>query len=414
MKSRWFILVIGIVCLSACDSGTKKTTQTTKEVPPPPSLDVPVADKEPSLPPLPAIVIDPANHPQSFRASPGSWGVHIDFAAPIPVNLTRLSPGSVYVSGNAENLFDTEGRKWNEDKVRALAKSLLTNEASSEITISVPLWPSWLDEDGDGFLDKTGMDEYADLAARFAEIVWEFPSHERVRFELLNECDDLYHADLVSKKLPHRVADLARIYLTTASRIRASAHRAKIGGPSVRDAGNLDFHEQFIAFTAPALDFFSVQFPKDGTINSVADSVKTLQEILDRNSRTRRIPLVLNAISSEQDDAHSVRAAIAAYAAAADSANLLSGKSDAHWAIANMFFGDAIAVLETEQPDDVSAIVTEDGKRVLIAYTGLEDRKITLPAGGWSAAVLGKDPENHKVNGEVDLPASSVLFLELK
>lgn len=377
----------------------------------------PIGDKDALLTPLPTVVIDPTNHPDALRASPRVWGVHILSEASFPKGLSESPVGIVHVGGSQETngLFDIDQRKWDENQVRAIAEKLSAINSASEISISIPLWPAWLDADTDGLLDHGGIDEYAGLTARFTEIIRENTSvRNRIRFEILDGCDDAYYTDPISKKQPHRVAELAQIYLTAAFRIHEVAPDAKLGGPSARDSANTGFHEQFVAYTAPALDFFSVHFPTDESLVSLPATVEMLRGILDKNSGNRVIPLSLNAIPAVTNEAEEVRAAISAYIAGADSATILSGKNDALWMVTHAFFSGPIAVVETVQPEHISVITSKDGECLLIAHTGLRDRKISLPDGEWSGTVLGEDASERELAGEIDLLANSVLFLKRK
>ncbi len=162
-------------------------------------------------------------------------------------------------------LMNPEARDWDARKVRLAVFGLLELENVGEIVINIPNWPAWMDADEDGFLDDDKTTGYVDLVGRFAGLVWELPgARERIMFEITNERDNLYHEDLVSRKEKPRVAELARIYIRCAKRIREVAPGARVGGPSALNSYNSAFHEQFIAYAAPELDFYSMHLYVSG------------------------------------------------------------------------------------------------------------------------------------------------------
>ena len=209
----------------------------------------PVEDKNALLTPLPTVSIDPTKTTASFRSAPALWGLNLysggdpmSLADPGYIeNMAYLAPHMVRVhnagkmedSGKSRHgMLDTKAHGWDEKKVRIAIVGLLEMEYAGEIFLNIPNWPEWMDADKDGFLDDDKAVEYVDLVGRFAEIVWEFPeARKRVLFEVTSERDKLYHENLVDAKKPHRVAELARIFIQCSLRIRKVAPGARVGGP---------------------------------------------------------------------------------------------------------------------------------------------------------------------------------------
>ena len=434
--------------------------------------DEPLDDKDALLTPLPSVGIDPTKTTGGFRSASALWGVN-QFSGGDPKTLTDpsyienlgyLAPklmrvhneGTLEDSGKSRHgLLDFKSRTWDERKIRMSVIALLELENIGDIVINIPNWPEWMDADEDGFLDDDKAAKYVALVGRFAEIVWEFPAaRERVLFEITNELDNLYHADLVAGKNPHRVAELARIFLQCSLHIRQVAPGARIGGPSVANSYNTAFHEQFIAYTAPELDFYSIHLyassnPKDSdsrilsTADEVADPVKTVKAILAKNSKGREIPVSVNeyniARSGEASEARMTSGfgavwdawfMMTLFSAGADSAAAWNENDGIYgkfspdgerrpashlYHVLNTEFTGPVARLETEEPEEIAALTTEAGDRILISHRGLRDRKITLPEGKWRGWMLGKGmdvPHEISVEGETDLPGVSLLYLE--
>lgn len=431
-----------------------------------------VEDKDSLLTPLLPVSIDPTNTSGDYRAAPELWGVNL-FSGGDPEtladpgyieNLTYLAPHLVRVhnagkmddSGKSRHgLLDLAARTWDEAKVRVVVVGLLDLQKTGEIIINIPNWPEWMDEDSDGFLDNEHQAEYVALVGRFAEIVWEIPTaRERVLFEITNERDNLYHSDLISQKKPHRVAELARIFLKCAAHIREVAPGAKVGGPSVANSYNIAFQEQFIAYTAPSLDFYSMHFyvsgdpnESDSLVLSRADAamgpVKTVKEILTKNSKGREIPISVNeyniAWSWETSEPRMTNGfgavwdawfMMSLFSAGADSAAAWNENDGIYGKfspdnqlrpasrlchVLNTEFAGPIARLDTGVSEDIAALTTQSGDRLLIAHRGLRNRKLILPPGRWTGWMLGKNIDVQREvspESEIDLPGITLLYLE--
>jgi len=432
----------------------------------------PLDDKDSLLTPLPVIPVDPAAISGSFRSAPNVWGVNLFSGGNSKIltdpayieNLAYLAPHIVRVHNSgqlgaskesANGMIDMENKTWDEEKVRASVKALLELRNVGDIIINIPNWPEWMDSDKDGFLDEASKEDYTALVARFAEIAWEFPAaRERFLFEIPNERDNQYHADLVSIKQPHRIAELANIYLSAAARIRQVAPGARVGGPSALNSYNMDFHEQFIALTAPALDFYSVHLyvsgdkkESDSSILARAGSayapVKQIREILRKNSSGREIPLSVDEYNiawgwedREPRMTNSFGAVwdawfmLTAFAAGADSAAAWNENDGIYGKFSpdakrrpashvfhtlNTTFAGSCAILETNEPELLQALVTQDGSHLLLVHRGLRDRTITLPEGDWKGWILKQGleaPAEIAATTETSLPGVSVIYLE--
>ena len=224
--------------------------------------------------------------------------------------------------------------------------------------------------------------------------------------------------------------------------------------PAVANAYNTDFHEQFIALTAPELDFYSIHLyvsgdPKDSDshILSKADKidypVEMVKKILAKNSKDREIPVSVNeyniAWSWETREERMTTGfgavwdawfMMTLFSSGADSAAAwnesdgIYGKFSqdgerrpaAHlYHVLNTEFTGPIARLETDEPDDIAALTTEAGDRLLISHRGLRDRKIVLPEGKWTGWMVGEGMDERleiSVEGETDLLGISLVYLK--
>lgn len=341
--------------------------------------------------------------------------------APITISESpaKIRDFSHLVRIQTDGLIDSENRKWDEEKARETIRNLIGRYHSGGIVFNIPNWPEWMDADQDGFLDERSKNEYADLAGRFAEIVWEFSeAWERVYFEITDGLDSRYHAKLLAEKKSHRVAELANTYLAACARIRRFAPGIKVGAPSAGVTHNTDFHEQFIAITAPELDFYSVCH--QGNADSVATPIREIKDILRRNSIGRDIPLLFRGESGDPTPFDVVRQtwfAHSTFAAGADSVTTWNENEPSSQDFQTLIskFSGACAILKTEDLDLLSAMITEDGGRILFAHRGFRDRTINLPDGKWTGRVLENGrpkPLEIAAEGQVALPGVSLLYLE--
>lgn len=419
----------------------------------------PLSDKDALLTPLPPVSIDPANTTGGFRSAPNLWGVNVSSAsaADLVGDVASHSPGLVRLSSetnmgepdnNPHGLFDSETRDWDAQKIRGAVQSLLNLGDDSKIFINIPNWPEWMDADGDGFLDDDKNEDYVTMVGRFAEIVWEIPAaRSRVLFEIGNGLDEIFYEKPVGEKKPHRIAELGRLFIQCSLSIRSAVPDARVGGPSAGNGLNTAFHEQFIALTAPELDFYSFHLHAGGDsqesdsrillkADEIADSVNQVEEILGKNSRGRKIPVFVSEygfglsddaetpkIGSGFDTVCNAWSAMSLFAAGAESAAIsypsykTGGKrlsSEYLTNVLNSEFKGSIASLDTGDPEDISALVTEGGEHILICHRGLRARKINIPKGKWKGWIVseGMDmPQEISAEAETDLPGISVLYL---
>ena len=412
------------------------------------------------LTPLPPIEIDTARTSGDFRNASALWGMNLSSGSdPLSLadpgyieNVSYLAPHLVRVHNperpvdseeSRHGLLDFASRSWDEQKVRMAVVGLLELENVGDMIINIPNWPAWMDADEDGFLDDDKAAEYVDLVGRFAEIVWEFPgASERISFEITSGMDGLYHENPVAAKEPHRIAQFARVYIQCSLRIRQVAPGARVGGPSVGNAGNTAFHEQFIALTAPELDFYSMRLTGGRDLKSVAaavESVDSVKAILAKNSKGRAIPVFVSEHCGETDDARIALGSgavweswflISLFSAGADSAAAWNENGGIHgkfspegerrpaahlYHLLNTEFAGSVACLQTDEPEDIAALSTEAGDRLLISHRGTRGRKIILPEGNWTGWMLGAGMDalqETTVDGETYLPGISLLYLE--
>lgn len=388
----------------------------------------PIADMDALLTPLPLISVDTEKTATPFRAAPSLWGKEIVLdsdAEDINYQAPRSIRFCIYgMFADAEISKDSflkpDSRNLDEEKVRSFITALLGLETTSDIILNIPNWPGWMDTNNDGFLDDEKIPEYVELIGDFVEIIREIPgASERVLFEITNGMDSSYHSDLVAKKRPHKVAELGRIFLRVAQRIQVVFPEARIGGVAALDGSNIGFHEQFIALTAPELDFYSIRL----RANSDTNAVKTTKAILAKNSKGRNIPLFIigtetTGTTDSSKPVHDAFFLIDLFASGAEFATApatLKGPASHLYHVLNAEFSGSIAQMEIDSREDMSALTTQAGNRILIAHRGLRDRRITLPEGDWTGWIIGEGIDAQRKftsEGETQLPRVSLMYLE--
>jgi xylan 1,4-beta-xylosidase len=237
-------------------------------------------------------------------------------------NLTYMNPGafryhSMEMMGNsktsANGWIDIDNRRWDAEKIDAALRGL--TYAGAVPMINIPTWPSWMDANGDQFLDADQIDAFAAWCAELVRIVNIQYGHGVVYWEPTNERDDVYYVPFANQGQPDRLDELIDIYNRAAQAMKAVDPSIKVGGPAFARADLYPQVERFVAATINegTLDFLSmhgyasgdknesderiynrVYNAADPSVNSLTKHTADVRAILDRISPNRRIPLWFN------------------------------------------------------------------------------------------------------------------------
>ncbi|WP_411826805.1 hypothetical protein [Luteolibacter sp. AS25] len=378
-----------------------------------------IENKDSLLTSLEALQIDPTRAISDFRNGSEAWGYNL----PVAVDPGEIPPSCV---------LRVTLRNWDEESCREMVASFLEKGKTAKIILNFPGWPDEMDADGDGYLDESSKQDYSELVTRLSGVVLESPQAKgRVFLELFHRPEGKYYHELVDKKKIHRVAELARIYLSTAEEIRKNHPEAKIGAIAAVISPDSGFHDQFIAMTAPALDFYAIQ----ADIRQGTEFIYTIKGHLKKNSVSRRIPLLISDIDSDQKGGVTelvpntwflIRAFLHGAETAFVSMNGFSPsideQEDGHafhqlHDILNIRFSGLCAAFQTTDPESLSALTTQDQKSLLLVYKGAMDRDLILPSGSWAGYLLEGNSSKFReisIDGIFKLPGRSILCLERK
>lgn len=371
--------------------------------------DQKIEDKDSFLTSVEPLEIDPTWATSDFRNASEAWGFNLP---PTEALFARATSRVVRVT-----LPD-----WDEDRFRKMTAGLLELENTRRIILNFPNWPEAMDADADGFLDQKNKDAYIELVRRFAEIALEGENAaNRFYFELFDRLDQQYYTDLVAKKETHRVADLARIYLAIAAEIHTINPKAKVGGAAAGITADTGFHDQFIAITAPALDFYSIQ----SDANRGGELIYTIKGYLKKNSAERNIPLIISA-SQHSEAVLDAWFLIKAFSNGADCAIATGSRKPGEgegedsgsrllYETLEMKFSSLCAAFHTSEPDSLAALTSQDRNSLFLAHNGTRARDLILPPGSWTGFLLkdgAKIAEPVKISTQFLFPKGSALYLE--
>lgn len=238
-------------------------------------------------------------------------------------NLSFMSPGLIrFHNGGAlqdsstpDGLIDTARRTWDADKVRdGLAASVATFGANQpERMMNIPTWPSWMDADNDGFLDRNQFDNFAQLCADLVTITNENSQFDVKYWEVTNEKDDHYFTQfhtnggwggLKDPAQPDRLDELVTIYNKAAVAMKKADPSIMVGGPGIARADLQPFYVPFMQGTVDNLDFFTYHFYATGSASTpdqevynsskaIGDYTATMVQRLQEISPNRKIPVML-------------------------------------------------------------------------------------------------------------------------
>lgn len=166
-------------------------------------------------------------------------------------------------------------------------------------------WPSWMDSNGDGFLDKDQYEAFAAFCADLVRILNVEAELGIEYFEITNEKDGLYWIDAASRNEAGREADLAEIYLLAARAMKAVDPAIKTGGPSAMRPDRSEPLLKWAQLVQEQLDFLSVHMYASGNTaepdihiwdrtESFGKSARGLREALDAMSPDHHIELHVN------------------------------------------------------------------------------------------------------------------------
>ena len=261
-----------------------------------------------------------------YRTTPLSYGLNLfqgfdpelASSARYNDNLAYMNPGLVRyhsweMMGDSKTTrngwIDLENRRWDAAKIN---RALSGPRTDAERAINIPGWPSWMDADGDEFLDADQIDAFAAWCAELVRIVNKQGRHRVEYWEPTNERDDLYYVRF--NGAPDRLDELIDIYNRAARAMKAVDKTIQVGGPAFARPDLVPQVERFVAGTANqrprTLDFLSLHGYASGDKNesdthiynrvlnsddpaagSLAKHAADVRAIVDRASRGRRIPV---------------------------------------------------------------------------------------------------------------------------
>jgi hypothetical protein len=261
------------------------------------------------------------------RTSAASYGLNLFDAYNPPdaagsaynANLAYMAPGLVRyhsweLMGDAQTTrngwIDYVNQRWDASKIDAALDALTGIDPT--VAINIPAWPTWMDQNGDEFLDADQIDEYAAFCAELVRIVNLEHGHAVRYWEPTNERDDIYYVRFANAGQPDRLDELIAIYNAAANAMKAVDPSILVGGPAFARPDLYPQVERFVAGTVAAgtLDFLSIHGyasgnqgeadrqiynrainPTDPTVNSLSSHAADIRAILDTASPNRRIPL---------------------------------------------------------------------------------------------------------------------------
>jgi xylan 1,4-beta-xylosidase len=134
---------------------------------------------------------------------------------------------------------------WDETTVR----ESLSRADSFQVVLNLPLWPSWMRQDGDRLLHVGEHAAYARLCARLVEMVNRRHRRRIVYWELMHELEERY-------RRANRLTELWQLYNTLAVAMKRADPSIRIGGPAFA-AGDPQLLETFLLHCRAHIDFVS-------------------------------------------------------------------------------------------------------------------------------------------------------------
>jgi len=241
-------------------------------------------------------------------------------------NMDYLNPGFVRYHGwemmndhsDPRGWIDTDNHAWDAAKIHTALQGYGGNAIRM---INVPGFPSWMDKDGDGYLDAGRADDYAAWLAELVRIVNVEYGHNVTYWEITNERDDNYYVHYRNNGQPDRLDELIEIYNKAAVAMKNVDPSIKTGGLAFARG---DLYEQVTRFvegtlnqtvdpSKTTLDFLSYHFyasgdqrdagktifdrvnnPENPTAGSAAKHTRDIRGIVDSLSPDRHIPIWLD------------------------------------------------------------------------------------------------------------------------
>ncbi|MDX2080280.1 MAG: hypothetical protein SFU53_05805 [Terrimicrobiaceae bacterium] len=207
------------------------------------------------------------------------------------------------VSESPNGWLDRTNQTWAADRIRTAVAGW--NPPGVQKSINIIGWPAWMDTDKNGYLDDNQTDAFAAFCAEMVRLVNTEAKLGIPYFEITNEKDGLYWIDPQRQGKPHRIDELADIYLRAARAMKKEDPGLKTGGPA---AQRPDRNEPLLAWAKavlPELDFLSVHMyasgdPADPDIHiwdrteAMGRATRQLRKALDEMSPDRHIELHVN------------------------------------------------------------------------------------------------------------------------
>ncbi|MGE9293186.1 MAG: GH39 family glycosyl hydrolase [Puniceicoccales bacterium] len=231
---------------------------------------------------------------------------YVEGVAYLDAPLLRYHNMSGMLADPAKNRFgwiDPETRSWDAERISAALDPL--EGLAEERLITIGRWPSWMDEDKDGMLDKGQYAAFARLCAELVSLLNKEQGRGIQYFEISNERDMVYWLRQMKKGQPTQIDELAKIYNQCVKAMKAVDPTIKIGGPAACRGDLVQPLKQFTILTLEQLDFLSYHAYASGNAeetdvnifnraDSLGKNLATIRTMLDDISPSRKIELHLN------------------------------------------------------------------------------------------------------------------------
>ncbi|MEM6823314.1 MAG: hypothetical protein AAF558_15405 [Verrucomicrobiota bacterium] len=211
--------------------------------------------------------------------------------------MTYMNPGFIryhYAGMTNDSKKDKGGwvdyanQRWDEEKI---VKALSTwRSPTAENMICISGWPKYMDEDNDGFLDKSQYEAFATFCAELVRIINVTHGFKIPYFEITNEKDGRYWVDATRKGKKDDVDELAKIYNLCAEAMKQVDPSIKTGGPAAMRSDMLNPLRRFAEKTKDNLDFFSVHAYASGNLKESDTNIyRKAKSISNAGSRVARM-----------------------------------------------------------------------------------------------------------------------------
>jgi hypothetical protein len=201
-------------------------------------------------------------------------------------------------TGLMDRWVDPSTLTWDEQTV----SDALSNTDHFTIILNLPIWPSWMKQDGNRLLCASEYTNYARLCASLVELI-NIKLKRSIHFwELMYELDERY-------RKAGREQDLWRLYNTVAAAMKQKDPQIKVGGPAIA-SGDPVHLASFLSACKSTVDFVSwhdytrtactasTEALMEAT-NRYRYRVKAIQALVKTCMPGRKVPLILSEFNLE-------------------------------------------------------------------------------------------------------------------